>query len=140
MDGKPQLGEFHAPFKLDADGGQLVLVGRSRNGARLLLDSVRYGVQMPDIALARLGRGGPWVAGAPTPGRGNVGGSLRGLLLGNECLMVYPTEIGRTYTVEFKEDLSADVWRVMRQVRGMGYEQTVTSSAGERRFFRVREE
>jgi hypothetical protein len=54
--------------------------------------------------------------------------------------MVYPTEIGRTYTVEFKEDLSADVWRVMRQVRGMGYEQTVTSSAGERRFFRVREE
>lgn len=140
MDGKSDLGEFHAPFKLDADGGTLVLMGRSKNGAQLLLDSVRYEAQSPDVALMRLGRGGPWVTGKPTPRSPNVLDSLRGLWSGTEFVLAYPTQLGRTYSVEFTDDLAGNAWSVMRRVSGLGFEQTVSSNAGTRRFFWVREE
>jgi hypothetical protein len=70
-DGKPGQGPLHAPFKLSAGGGRLVLVGSLAHGGHVVLDSVDYGPQTVDIAWARTACGGGWSNLRPTPGRDN---------------------------------------------------------------------
>ena len=63
--------QFHAPFRLNRLGEQLALTGTTATGARFVIDAVTYGPQSPNSALARLGQGGPWITGAPTPRAGD---------------------------------------------------------------------
>ena len=60
-------GSFHAPFELDAAGDELMLMTTSPSGHAAIVDSVRFGPQASDTALARTGCGGDWVAAEPTP-------------------------------------------------------------------------
>lgn len=75
-DGDPGDGPLHAPFKLDAAGGRLVLAGSGPNGTHALIDSVDYGPQKTDRALARSGCGGEWREAPPTPGQRTLPGGM----------------------------------------------------------------
>jgi len=139
-DAKPELGPLHAPFKLSATGDHLVLEGLTDRGARYLIDTVDFGPQAQDIALARLGCAGPWVKSVPTPRAANVPGPWRALVQSNTFLLAYPTRAGSSYTVEFKDQLNAAGWTVLPAVQGIGLEQTVQQPLGPNRFYRVREQ
>jgi hypothetical protein len=138
-DDKPEQGQLHAPFKLNVSGDQLFLTGVTASGARYLIDSLSYGPQTADTALARLGCGGPWVASTPTPSAGNVSGSWRGLVQPGSFLLAFPTRAGRNYTVQYTSNLGG-AWTSLPSVRSVGLEQAVQMPLGVRRFFRVREE
>ena len=139
-DGNPSQGQLHAPFRLDRLGGSLVLAGTTAGGVRFLIDAMTYGLQSPDTAFARLGCAGPWLAGPPTPRLGNITTAWRSLVQSDNFLLGFPTRPGRTYTVQYKDDLGAGTWQSLAPVRGIGLEQTVQGPLGTRRFFRVREE
>ncbi|MGH9363036.1 MAG: hypothetical protein ACRD2T_14070, partial [Thermoanaerobaculia bacterium] len=67
-DGNPGQGPLHAPFRLGAEGGRVVLAARTPRGGSGLIDSVDYGPQPPDTALARPHCGGGFVPAPPSPG------------------------------------------------------------------------
>jgi hypothetical protein len=75
-DSEPAQGPLHAPFKLDASGGRLVLAGSGPNGTHAVIDSVDYGRQMTDRAWARESCGGEWRDAAPTPGYSILPGNV----------------------------------------------------------------
>jgi hypothetical protein len=139
-DNNANQGPLHAPFKMNAAGDQILLTGETVNGARYFIDSVTFGPQSNNVALARLGCGGPWVPNAPTPRAGNVPGPWRGLVRSNSFLLAYPTRLGANYTVEFKDNLNGGGWSPTPTAAGLGLEQTVEVPLGPRRFFRVREQ
>ncbi len=64
-DGEP--ADLHLGFGLDAEGDELYLYGR--DGA--LLDSVRFGPQLPDLSIGRTGTDGDWRLTVPTLGWAN---------------------------------------------------------------------
>ena len=139
-DGKPELGQPHAPFKLNRDGDHVVLTGLTSAGARYVVDSLDFGYQQTDAALARLGYGGPWVRSIPTPRAQNVAGAWQTLVQSNTFLLAYPTRADSTYTVEYKDRLNNSGWTALPPVRSIGVEQTVQQPLGKSRFFRVREQ
>jgi len=139
-DSKPEAGPLHAPFKLNRAGDQLLLTGLTSRGSRFLIDTVQFGAQKQDLALARLGCGGPWLPNTPTPGTGNVAGSWRGALLDGNFLFGFPTEPGHTYSVESKNRLDGGSWATRPAVSGSGLEQVVTEPAQGNRFYRVRKQ
>jgi hypothetical protein len=139
-DGKPEAGGLHAPFKLNRDGDHITLTGVTDGGARYLIDSLQFPSQPADTSLARLGCGGPWVASVPTPRAANVVGSYRTLVQSNTFLLAYPTQPGRTYTVEYKNSLTTPSWTPAPAAQGIGLEQTIQQPLTTNRFFRVREQ
>jgi hypothetical protein len=141
-DSKPSQGPLHAPFKLDAASGeQLVLTGTSSTGARYLIDSVAYGPQAQNVALSRLGCGGPWVSNIPTPRAGNVAGVWKAVVDGDSFLLAYPTLSGRRYIVEYNNTLRTNGWTpILPSQQGLGAEQTIRQPLQSRRFYRVREQ
>ncbi|MBI4603367.1 MAG: lamin tail domain-containing protein, partial [Planctomycetes bacterium] len=72
-DGDLEQGPLHAPFRLDGDGGRLVLMRRTPEGGHALLDAVDYGAQADDVAWGRTGCGGGWERMAPSPRSPNPG-------------------------------------------------------------------
>jgi hypothetical protein len=104
------------------------------------MDTVTFGALAKDTALARLGFGGPWVSSVPTPRAGNVAGPWRALVQSKTFLLAFPTQAGRTYTVEFKDNLSAPTWTPLPPLSGLGLEQTIRQPLFSGRFFRVREQ
>jgi hypothetical protein len=139
-DSKPELGLLHAPLKLNRAGDRLLMTGVTSRGARYLIDSIDFGPQKADTALARLGCAGPWLPSVPTPATGNVAGTFRGLVLSNDFLFAYPTQQGRTYRVEYKDRLNALGWTTLPPVVGNGLEQVVSQPVQPSRFYRVREQ
>jgi hypothetical protein len=139
-DNQPTQGQLHAPFKLDRLGEKLFLTGSTPRGARYYIDALVYGPQGPDTAMARLGCGGPWVPGVPTPRAGNVASPWRAIVDNGQFLLAYPTRAGLTYTVEWKNNITASGWSAAPAVRSVGLEQTISQPLNETRFFRVREE
>lgn len=139
-DGNPSQGQLHAPFRLNRLGEQLALTGTAATGARFVIDAVTYGPQSANSALARLGQGGPWIPGAPTPRAGNVEGLWRSIVDPVNFLLAFPTRAGRTYTVQYRDDLGGAPWVSLPPVRSVGIEQAVQTPLAARRFFRVREE
>ena len=139
-DGTPASGPLHAPFSLSRQGDQLLLTGLSPNGAREWIDSVGFGPQQTDMALARLGCGGPWQNSTPTPRAANVPGTWLGLVSSNRAsfTFVFTTTTNATYIVEHTDSLNAPVWTPLPPVRGDGIEKTVTQPLAQRRFYRVR--
>jgi hypothetical protein len=139
VDNNPGQGLLHAPFRLNADGDRLVLMGTTANGARGFIDSVTYGPQEKDIAFARLGCGGPWLPSAPTPRAANIVGTWRGVVLTNTFILGFPTELGRTYTVEHRDTIGTGNWIALPVKQGTSFEQTVQAPIDGQRFFRVRQ-
>ena len=138
-DNNSKQGPLHAPFKMNTAGDQLILTGETANGGRYFIDSVRFGPQVENVAVARLGCGGPWVASTPTPRVSNVSGPWRGVVRANTFLLAFPTRLGASYTVEFKDNLKVTNWTPMPTSAGSGLEQTVEGPLGRQQFFRVRE-
>lgn len=64
-------GGLHTGFTLDPDGDQVYLFDRATNG-EVVLDSVKFGKQIPDLSIGRAGTGGTWVLTAPTFGAANA--------------------------------------------------------------------
>ncbi len=58
-------------FTLDADGDGVYLFDRATNG-NVLLDSVEFGKQLPDLSIGRFGSSGGWSLTQPTFGSNNV--------------------------------------------------------------------
>lgn len=139
-DARPDQGIYHAPFALNQAGEQLILTGSTASGARYLIDAMTFGPLGTDTALARLGCGGPWVTGPPTPRLGNVAGIWRGLVISNEFLLAFPTRAGATYRVEQADAVDAAEWTPLPPMRSLGLELTVRQPLGPARFYRVREE
>jgi len=59
---------IHLGFALDGDGEALYLYDNSGE----LLDSVEFGLQLPDISVGRTGADGQWSLTVPTPGQANI--------------------------------------------------------------------
>ncbi len=60
---------IHLGFALDDQGGSVSLY----DSQGLLVDSVTYGLQLPDLSVGRLGSDGHWGLTAPTFGQANAG-------------------------------------------------------------------
>jgi hypothetical protein len=58
----------HLGFDLDERGGTVLLYDRKGS----LIDSVEYGVQLPDLSIGRVGFSSDWHLTIPTPGKKNV--------------------------------------------------------------------
>ncbi len=66
---------FHLGFTLNQDGDAVHLLDRATNGD-VALDSVVFGLQVPDRSIGRLGQSGEWVLTQPTFGAANLAQSL----------------------------------------------------------------
>lgn len=76
---------LHSGFGLDADGEAVYL---SSSDGQTVLDSVAFGMQVPDCSIGRTGSAGAWELNTPTPNGANVRkgtGDPRGLSI-NEWL------------------------------------------------------
>ncbi len=75
-DGEPDEGDLHADFRLDQDGGVLVLRSPAAFGS-MVIDQYEYGLVDEDFSFGRGADGGEsWVTSSePTPGKSNSGGS-----------------------------------------------------------------
>jgi len=137
-DAKTNQGLLHLPFSLDHDGDEVWLTRTQANGARLMIDEVKFGPQLPDRAWARLGASGPWRATTPTPGAQNLTGAWAGLIQTDGTFTFgFATQTNHSYTVEFIDSLSGGAWIVMPAVAGTGTEQSLTQPMESTRFFRV---
>ncbi len=68
LDGQPEQGQFHGPFRLSSDGESVSLF----EVTGLQVDAVSFGAQSTDLSWARLGDGLPGFAQSqPTPGTPN---------------------------------------------------------------------
>jgi hypothetical protein len=140
-DAATNSGALHAPFKINKEGDRIVLAGMDANGARVLIDSVAFGPQVTDVALARLGAGGPWRKTTPTPGTGNIARAWDALVQTNGYITIgFPSASGFSYVVEYKDQLIGGSWTSMPPIRGDGIEKTITEPIESRRFYRVRQQ
>ena len=62
---------LHTGFSLKQDGEGVFLFDKTANGGALL-DSVEFGLQLPDLAIGRIGTAGEFVLTQPTPGTANA--------------------------------------------------------------------
>ncbi len=69
-DSETNAGGLHLGFALKQSGGALYLFDPASRGGQLL-DSVRFGMQVPDLSIGRLADGS-WGLTQPTPGAANV--------------------------------------------------------------------
>lgn len=66
---------FHLGFNLGANGAKLHLFHRASNGGALL-DSVVFGLQLPNLSISRVSTNGDWSLSQPTLGTANVAQTL----------------------------------------------------------------
>ncbi|PYJ02743.1 MAG: hypothetical protein DME25_15400 [Verrucomicrobia bacterium] len=140
-DNNTSQGPLHAPFKMNSAGDNLVLTGVAPSGARMLVDRLSFGPQLPDLAWARLGCGGPWHKTSPTPRAQNAPGGWSGLIQAEGTFTFgFATTNGFNYIVEYADSINSGVWQPLPALSGNGIEQTVTQLLVPHRFFRVRQE
>lgn len=91
LDGQPEQGEDHAPFRMNSAGEKLRLSNRPAEGFSII-DSVTFGLQETDVARGRSEDGGMnWIAfNQPTPGFSNLSTPLDEYLTENAELVIYP--------------------------------------------------
>jgi hypothetical protein len=138
-DGNSSQGQLHAPFSLNRLGEQLHLVGSTPSGARFVIDSLRYGPQVADVALSRLGPGGLFVANTPTPRSVNVVGPWQAFKTPSFIHFAFPTRAGSTYVVEGKASLDDPDWIQISEQTSVGAELVVSDTMQPSLFLRVRE-
>jgi len=66
---------LHLGFSVGAEGDAVYLYHRSSAGGALL-DSVKFGLQLPNLSISRIGTGGDWMLSTPTLGAANVAQAL----------------------------------------------------------------
>jgi len=93
LDGQPEQGDLHAPFKLDKEGEQLILSGRPAKGFPVM-DSLTFGLQDTDVSAGRDTDGGDtWTLYArSTPGFSNLSSGREGYMADGE-LVLYPNPV-----------------------------------------------
>ncbi|HXJ59628.1 MAG TPA: FG-GAP-like repeat-containing protein [Verrucomicrobiae bacterium] len=150
-DNQPEKGTNHAPFSLKRLGETVMLTDSTTNQSRTLLDWVSFGSLQPDEAYARMGAGGRWRRGIPTPLSANVAGSWVGWVETNDAAPVFnlafPTARGALYTTEHAPGLNSaaptlnpEAWQPLATNSGSGIEQVISLPIQSSGFFRVRKE
>jgi hypothetical protein len=138
-DGKTNQGPLHLPFSLDRDGAEVWVTGTATNGARTMIDGMKFGAQLSDAAWARLGVGGPWRTATPTPSAPNLSSSWAGLVQPEGTFTFgFTTSPNYRFTVEYTDSIQSATWNALPPVIGNGAEQSVTQPSGAKRFYRVR--
>ncbi len=104
LDGQPEQGPLHAPFRLNRDGEQLGIFSGPDNGF-FPLDTLSYGPQVPDLSLGRLNDGDHTIEFlVPTPGSPNPGVPAVALSgeapPGIELLSAYPNPFSENATIQ----------------------------------------
>jgi len=94
LDGQPEQGDLHAPFRINAEGEELYLSEAPSRGYALR-DSVKFGPQQPDVSQGREGDGtGPWIFYAQsTPGISNLRTYSPSPFYSDDELAVYPNPV-----------------------------------------------
>ncbi len=115
LDGEPEQGLRHAPFKISKDGEELRLSQRPANGFSIM-DSMEFGPQVTDVSLGRSADGGlDWIAFVqPTPGYSNLSTGMDdkpGELL---TLTLYPNPV-TDGILHFSRIVSGTVYNAMGQ-------------------------
>jgi hypothetical protein len=138
--------DLHAGFKLSQAGEGIALF--APNGR--LIDSVTFGTQTNDISQGRWPDGGTNLSFMlkPTPGAANVipaspPPEIRSvetsLAAGGSVVIVWSAETGKSYRLQFKDDLNAPSWTDVIEVTATGSLASSTNalSAGPQRFYRI---
>ena len=109
LDGQPEQGEAHAPFRISSSGEQIRLSGRPSQGYPVL-DSLTFGPQESNIAMGRATDGGEeWITYArPTPGFSNLSTAVQEYLAGHETLILYPNPV-ISGTLRFNRSVSGTI-------------------------------
>jgi hypothetical protein len=136
--------DLHVSFALSRNGERLSLF--APDGTRI--DDVTFGSQTNDVSQGRFPNGAQniYYMERPTPRAGNVLGdsdpptfsTLE--LVGNQLTLGWQTSPGRTYRVEYTDDLASGNWQPLGPdipATGASLSITVNVSTPEHRFFRI---
>ena len=115
LDGEPEQGASHAPFKISKDGEKLRLSERPASGF-LLMDSISFGLQVTDVSLGRSTDGGAqWIAfTGPTPGYTNLSTGWEERPVDHLTLTLYPNPVSDGI-LHFSRRVSGAIYNVMGQ-------------------------
>jgi CotH kinase protein/Secretion system C-terminal sorting domain len=110
LDNDVLQGTKHANFKLAA-GGEKVGIFSSFVEGYAPIDTVSFGLQMPDISMGRLpdGVGAFRILPTQTPNATNGTVGVKDILLDNLNLNIYPNPVDNQLFIEFKNDKKQNV-------------------------------
>jgi len=113
LDGQPEQGDRHAPFRISREGEEIRLSGRPAEGFTII-DSLTFGPQETDLAMGRSVDGGmEWITfSQPTPGFSNLSTGLEEFLAHGEPLLLYPNPV-TDGTLHFSRRCSGTVYNIM---------------------------
>jgi spore coat protein H len=113
LDGQPEQGAGHAPFKISQGGEQIRLSGRPAEGFAIM-DSITFGPQEPDVAFGRAPDGGnQWTAfSQATPGFSNLSTGHGEYMAGQEALILYPNPVVHG-TLHFSRETSGIIYNMV---------------------------
>jgi hypothetical protein len=136
-------GDLHVNFRLGQGGEQIALY----DSAGRLLDSITFGAQTNNVSQGRWPSGGPvpfYFMPTPTPRAANViptsNPPVLAVNLGNNAVsLVWSAQAGRSYRVQYKDDLNATDWiNLGGPVTAAGATASLTDAgSGNQRFYRV---
>ena len=108
----PVPDQIYLGFRLGASTGEGVFLYDTAANGSTLLDSVEFGIQIPDMSIGRVGHDGNWALTQPTFGAANIAqrtGDPNGLVV-NEWFASGQYQLGdRTFTNDFIELYNTDV-------------------------------
>jgi spore coat protein H len=122
LDGQPEQGEDHAPFRMNSGGEKLRLSNRPAEGYTII-DSVTFGLQATDVAMGRSEDGSvTWIAfNQPTPGFPNLSTSRDEYLSEKTELVIYPNP-STNGVIYFNTSVSGTIYDVNgKAVRELRY-------------------
>jgi len=115
LDGTPEQGANHAPFKISKEGEKLRLSERPANGFHII-DSITFSLQVTDVSMGRVIDGEPaWMAfPGPTPGYSNLSTGWKNNPVDYQTLILYPNPVSGG-TLYFSRRISGAIYNVMGQ-------------------------
>lgn len=113
LDGQPEQGNRHAPFKISKEGEQIRLSRRPAEGFAIM-DSLSFGPQLRDVALGRSSDGGmDWIVFTQaTPGFSNLRTGAGEFLASGPELLLYPNPVTGGI-LNFNREVSGTVFNGM---------------------------
>lgn len=143
LDRDPGEGMFHAPFRLNASGEDLVLRQRLESGAVQLVDVLQIPPLQEDQSFARIGSAGVFQIGRPSPWRQNLRADIaliRDRMDDTQLSLVFRSQPGKICVLERWEPSISEEWQMVERFDGRGIEQSRTVSAAGESYYRVRHE
>ncbi len=138
---------LHTNFKLSQDGEAIALF--APNGS--VIDAVSFGPQTNDVSQGRWPDGGNdfYFMPTPTPATSNVIASnpppevhlAIHRLAGGLVAISWDSEVGRSYRLQFKDDLAAETWTDLSEVTATATLTSLTDTIGgaTQRFYRIQQ-